>query len=590
MSLDFSRCRNVWVPDDSEAGGFWSSPLPHVKYGVEQILANPYFLLGDDMGGMKTAQAIISAQFLHEMNVIDRVIVVAPAAIRPKVWFDQDLGQLREQVWEDKRNFVSEYHARIKHWEYGPKDAKELRWIVTNFEFIRNTKNLAMLLRYCGPKTFLVLDESSAVRNWRSKQTQACMTLRWRTNAKGRPIPGLPRCGRILELNGTPVAESPMDMYSQMNLLHPSILDCKGITYFEGRYTVKIPVKRTNGTTVMSPYLSFEKQPDGSVRRRPQPLMTQAAGAEGWKNLDDLQRRCAPYILRREAKDLGIDFALPPVGLEVQLTPETWRVYREMKNEMVVWLESGVATAQQAGVKAIRLAQITSGFLGGVEDANVGDADGAVPDLFFDGVEVPKSAEEQHETSIWSGRASVVEVGREKLDFALEWQAGLLERYPDLKLLSWCRFVPELRRYLHEVKQKFGHPVGAACGEKVFIEEEWNQKHEREVALRLLHPKTAPPGACTVGATQGTGAMGLNFTACRTVLDMSYDYSPWKKKQGDARVNRPGQTGMVSFFYLIAVGPKGQKTIDHTIMMIRLGKMSVNDMTVAAWVKVLKEE
>jgi hypothetical protein len=135
----------------------------------------------------------------------------------------------------------------------------------------------------------------------------------------------------------------------------------------------------------------------------------------------------------------------------------------------------------------------------------------------------------------------------------------------------------------------FGHPVGAACGEKIF-EGDHNQKAEREYALRLLHPKTAPSGPATVGATQGTGAIGLNFTACRTVLDMSYDMSSFKKKQGDARVNRPGQTGPVSFFYLIAVGPKGQKTLDHHTMMKRTGKMAVNDMTVSAWCKVLEEE
>jgi len=179
----------------------------------------------------------------------------------------------------------------------------------------------------------------------------------------------------------------------------------------------------------------------------------------------------------------------------------------------------------------------------------------------------------------------VVEIGREKLDFALAWHADLLRHYPDLKLLTWCRFVAELRRYLAEVK-KFGHPVGAACGQEVLGE----GKHERENALRLLHPKTAPEGPVTVGATQGTGAIGLNFTACRTVLDMSYDFSSFKKKQGDARVNRPGQTGPVSFYYLVAVGPQGQKTIDHHIMMERLGKTKINEWTVSAWVKALQEE
>jgi hypothetical protein len=597
MTLDFFRCRSIWVPDDTEAGGFWSPPPPHVKYGVEQIVAHPYLLLADDMGGMKTAQSIIAAQFLHDANLIDTVIVIAPASVRPKVWFDQDLGQLREQVFDDKRNVVIEYHQRVRSWEHGPKDKPALTWYVSNYEFIRNKANLKVLLPYCGLRTLLILDESSAVRTWDSAQTRACMTLRWKTNAKGRPVFGAARCGRILEMNGTPVAESPLDMFSQGNLLHPNILQCRYITHYKAKYAVQ-EVIRGAGGPLESPYAKRVRQPDGSVKMEKQYLQQTV----GWTNLKDLQQRFAPYVLRREAKDLGIDFALPPVGLEVTLTPTTWKYYQEMKREMVVWLKSGVAASATAAVKVIRLAQITSGFLGGVEDPNIGETeDGLFESLNLDGVygepalvapykvldEFRPIIDQLNNTGkLTDVRPGVVEIGREKLDFALEWHENLLNHHPNLKLLTWCRFVPELRRYLAEVK-RFGHPVGAACGEEVLG---YGKKAEREYALRLLHPKTAPAGPATVGATQGTGAMGLNFTACRTVLDISYDFSPWKKKQGDARVNRPGQTGPVSFFYLIAVGPKGQKTIDHHIMLARLGKTRINDWTVSAWVRALTEE
>lgn len=578
MHLDFSRCRDVWVPDEErDSGGFWSPPPEHVKVGVRRIVANPYFLLADDMGGMKTAQAIIAAQFLHDAMVIDRVIVVAPAAVRPKVWFDEDLGQLREQVFKDKRNIVSEFHQRIRAWSSGPRDARELRWIVTNYEFIRSEANLQVLLPYCGPRTMLILDESSAVRSWDSEQTQACMRLRWLTNRNRRPVLGAPRCGRILELNGTPVAESPMDIFSQANLLHPSILDCKYVTHFRARYAVQAPVLGGGGHALMSPYMRRVKQPDGTFKRVPQPIMQTIGWSE--EGIRDIQQRLAPYILRREAREFGVDFALPPVALTAVLTKETWKHYCTMRDEMVVWLKTGVATARQAGVKSLRLSQITSGFVGGIEELGIDDdllADAAGDDVIIDG-----------ERWVTRRVEPVQEVGREKLDLALEWHAEMLRRHPDLKLLTWCRFVPELRRYLAEVRERFGHEVGAACGTAVLG---LTKREEREAALRMLHPKTAPVGAVTVGATQGTGAMGLNFTACRTVLDMSYDFSPWKKKQGDARVNRTGQTGPVSFFYIVAVGPKGQKTIDHHVLMHRTGKANLNDWTTAAWVEKLMEE
>ena len=568
--LDFSRCRNVWIPDEDR----WSPPPPHVKEGVRFILNHPYAMLGTAMGGMKSAQAMIAAQFLHDADIIDRVIVIAPASVAPKVWYDLDLGQLREQVFEDKRNIVSHYHAKIRQWVYGPEDAKPLRWIISHYEYIRSKRNLATLLKYCGPKTMLILDESSAVRSYDSQQTEACMTLRWQTNARGRPILGTPQCGRILEMNGTPIAESPLDLFSQGNLLHPSILDCRYISHYKARYAIQKDVLGAGGRPLSTVY--------GKAVQK----------IEGWTNLDDLQRRFAPYVLRREAKDLGIDFALPPVGFDVQLSSFEWKVYSEMKREMVAWLKSGVATAAQAGVKAIRLAQITSGFVGGVEDSGLDYQAGDLIDLpgsFLDGLELKQGgADALNAQAAYVRTASIEWIGRSKLDFTLEWHSGLMRKHPDLKLLMWVRFVDELRRLLAEERKAFPSvPIGAACGQAVLG---GTQREEREQALRLLHPKTAPIGPATVGATQGTGAIGLNFTACRTVMDVSYDSSSFKKKQGDARVNRPGQTGPVSSFYLTAVGPKGQRTIDHHQLMTRLGKDNINAWTVSAWVKALMEE
>ena len=50
-----------------------------------------------------------------------------------------------------------------------------------------------------------------------------------------------------------------------------------------------------------------------------------------------------------------------------------------MKEEMVVWLnENTLATASQAMVKAIRLAQITSGFVGGVEKQDLREEEARV--------------------------------------------------------------------------------------------------------------------------------------------------------------------------------------------------------------------
>ena len=76
-----------------------------------------------------------------------------------------------------------------------------------------------------------------------------------------------------------------------------------------------------------------------------------------------------------------------------------------------------------------------------------------------------------------------------------------------------------------------------------------------------------PAGPAVVIGTLGTGGKGLTLVGSHTVFRMSEDYSPEKRQQADDRVHRPGQLWPVSYTGIVAVGPKGQKTIDHGIAM-----------------------
>lgn len=524
MELDFSICREVPLAD-----GTMSPVKEHAKLGVKAIVQNPFFGLFDEMGGMKSAQSIIAAQFLYLNNTIDNVLIVAPSSVRP-VWFDPELGELAKHLFPDMNASIMEYHAKNNMWRWGKFSASDrrLKIVITNYEFIRSKSRLMKLRPFCNPKTLLILDESSSVKNWRAEQTKACEVLR-------------KDCGRIVILNGTPIANSPMDMFSQGHLMHPSILGMKTFFHFRAHYAM---MGGWQGKQIIA-----------------------------YQNLEELQTKFKPYVLRRLKKDcLDLPEALPPVTLTVPLKEETWKIYKEMRDEMVAWLsENTVAVASQAAVKSMRLAQITSGFVGGVEDAIDKDAD----------------IENEEEVEIQK-ISKIEEVGREKLDFFLNWHKERMIEDPDLKMLVWCRFIPELKRFLEAYYLEYPqHPLGCCAGRPLLG---MTKKDERNHVLRLLDPRTAPKGPVTVAGTYGTGSLGHNFTACHTMLNMSYDYSHWKSLQAAARVDRPGQLHAVSYFDIVAVGPNGQKTIDHLIVKARRGKEEIANWTCAAWVKGLMEE
>jgi len=567
MSLDFSRCR---LP-----------PFQHQKEDVQAVIDHPYYFIASEMRTGKSAIIVIAAQFLFEADIIDKVLVVAPAPVRD-VWQDKVLGEFAKHLWLDMPAIVTEFHARTRSWHHGPVDAKrKLVVLVTNFEFIRSKNRLTQLLPFCGPKTMLVLDESSFVKNWQAQQTKACVQLR---NA----------CGRVCLLNGTPLYHSPLDLFSQGNLLHPSVLSCKYITHFKAKYAVQQSVLGYGGKVLTNAY--------GHAIQK----------ITGWTNLDDLQRRFAPVTVRRlQADCLDLPPKLDSVTLTATLEPATWKAYKDMRDEMVVWLQQNVATAATAATKVLRLSQITSGFLGGIEDAGIGEEpldegllenidygvsgqrrdegdgslDGTDPALPEASASESPEPVQQDVRSSTQGvqRSTVQEVGREKLDVLLWFLASRLEADPNLHVVAWCRFRAEMFRTLAAVQEKFPQfEVGSIQGGQ--------KRADRLRSLALLKPETSPTGPVFVCGIEGTGSFGLDMTAAHTCVTMSSGYSPGRNAQTLDRVYGPGQTQPIAYFSIVAVGPKGQRTVDHQIEAARRNGENVAAWTSAAWVKALTEE
>lgn len=545
------------------------APFAHQIIGVETMRQRSYFLLADEMGAGKSKQAIDLAQVLHVYDhKIRRVIVVTDASIRP-VWFDPEFGELAKHLWKGLPSRVIEYHAKMNVWNWettAPPREPQMEWLVTNYDYIIDAEydskkrliggRLKELVDWAGPDTLLILDESSAVKNHKAVRTKACEAIR-------------KRCGYVLLLNGTPIANSPLDMFSQGNIMNPGILDCRGVTQFRARYAI------------MGGYMA-EIQRGGRTFK----IATQVLR---WTNIEDLQRRFAPFILRRLKKDcMDLPEQLPPVTLTATMSKTDWATYKSMRDDMVAWIGSGVASTQQVIAKVMRLAQITSGFLGGIEE--------------FQDIIDARGSEESHPDWIptlplefeLKAPAKVQEIGTAKLDLFLSWLDDRLIEEPTMKLIVWCRFRPELERLVRVLREKYGKGLLLPSGVKYDLRVEamhgGQKPEERERALRLLDPRTTTEGPGIVAATVGTGGKGHTFTAAHTVVNMSYDYSLEKYLQARDRVHRFGQTHPVSNFDIACVGPAGQKTIDHLIIRARTSKENLADMTTSAWVNALTEE
>jgi len=434
-------------------------------------------------------------------------------------------------------------------------EGRRLQIYITNFEFLRSQARLKQLMPACGHRTWLVGDESSFLKNHKSQQTVAFLQLR-------------NKCGRVTLLNGTPIYHSPLDLFSQGNLLSPTILDCKYITLFKARYAIQTPVLGAGGKPLDNGH--------GKAVMK----------VESWTNLDDLERRFKPYTRRRlQAECLDLPPKLDPVTLTAVLTPETWKSYTAMRDELVIWLsEHEVTSPATAAIKVMRLSQITSGFVGGVEESYVSAPMDAVADLsLFDQVKIPGMVTSEVSMpfdALPRDTSPLASIGREKLNVLLWFIGQRLEEDPNLHLVVWCRWVEEVRRTLNAVKHLFPQfQTGMVVGGQ--------KRADRLTALALLKPETSPKGPVFVVGIEGTGSFGLDMTAAHTCVTMSSGYSPGKFAQTLNRVYGPGQQHPIAYYNIIAVGPKHQRTIDRDILIARTKGEDLAQRTAKAWVRAL---
>jgi hypothetical protein len=514
------------VDDQPERGRI----IPHV------------FALFDEVGAGKSKQCVDGAQLLYQSGDIDTVVVITPGFAR-STWAEPDptLGEVAKHAWKDVPNIIHEFHGKRTEVDFS---AKGLHWIVSNYEFIRrDARRDELIAQLKDRRTWLILDESWCVKG-NSDQTKACWMIRRK------------RADRVTLLNGTPLADGkPMDLYYQFAILDPAIIGAKNKTHFRAKYCI---LGGFQGRQVVD-----------------------------YQNLDDLNKRVAPYVLSRRTRDcFDLPPMLPPITIEVPLTEATWKTYREMRDEMATWIGNQASVSKQAIVKMLRLMQITSGYLGGLE--SVTDEEDAplpldpaepVPQWLKTRLHLNDAVPGLAPPTVvgGSGARLTKEIGREKLDALLHW-ISVLPKQPD-NLIVWCKFRAELERTTRELEQHYPVVMQLKGGQN---------KDERRAAKALLAPGSTQRGA--VVGNQSAGGASLNFSAANVMIFLSNGLALIQRTQSIGRIERPGATQPMLVVDVVACGPKGQKTIDHHVLKSLRKKDDMARWTVDQWRQILKDE
>ena len=276
------------------------TPFDHQKTTSEFLVGNRKAFCFNEQGTGKTASVIWAVDYLMQLGLVKRVLVICPLSIMKSAW-QQDL-------------FKFAIHRTVSVAYGSAKKRKEIvntgnEFVIINFDGVGIVKKELM----SGGFDLIVVDEASAYKNNH--------TVRWKDlRDLTKVVKGL------WMLTGTPAAQSPVDAFGLARLVNPTAVPLY-VSHFKDQVMLKVSdykwVPRPEAKTI--------------VHNALQPA------------------------IRFEKKDC---LDLPPVTFvdrDAPLTPQQLVYYKKLKKDMLIEADGEEISAVNAAVQINKLLQISGG-------------------------------------------------------------------------------------------------------------------------------------------------------------------------------------------------------------------------------------
>lgn len=287
----------------------WQHQLAMVQYMNER----DYGLIA---AGMRTGKTLTALTYIDQQNFNLSLVVTTGKGI--KVWQDE----ISKYFPSFQTVVLASGSSTIKARQISAIVNPEKTIILVNYESVWRNQIFMALVK--SGLVCIILDESHKIKAHNSMVSK-----------------GLHKLGRIAKkrfcMTGTPLPNSPLDIFGQARFLNEELFTIEGkrllrsFNAFKDRYTIQ--------------------QPYGTIKI-----------VRGYKNIKELHEIMDTFTFRVEsAAVLDLPDAVH-INKYVELSDKARNIYDELNHEMFVELETGILTADNALVKALRLQQITGGF------------------------------------------------------------------------------------------------------------------------------------------------------------------------------------------------------------------------------------
>ncbi len=460
---------------------FKTQPYKHQLDALQDSWDKENFAYFMEMGTGKSKVLLDNAAMLYDKGKINGLLIIAPKGVY-KNWYDSEIPT----------HLPNHIFKKMVLWKTSDKSKKqqlllntlfetgsEFHILLMNVEAFSKGDGAAFAAKFLScHNTMIAIDESTTIKTPTSNRTKNILALR--QHAKYRRI-----------LTGSPVTKSPLDLFSQCEFLDPWLLGHTSYWTFKSRY---------------------------AVTRKIQVQGRQVEIVVGYRNLGELSEKIQPFskrVLKDDCLDLPKKTFMKHV---VEMTKEQKKVYKQMKEEAIAYLDGKVLSSATVMTQLMRLHQITCGHF--------------TPD---------------------DGEIKNLPCNRmtELMDI-LENVHG--------KAVIWSHYTHDVRRIIDEIKRVYGDDA---------VVDYFGQTTSEERSANIKKFQNDEKCRFFVGTTH-TGGYGITLTAASTMIYFSNGYDLEKRQQSEARIDRIGQTKPMTYIDIIS-----EDTVDDRIVKALRSKINI---------------
>ena len=460
---------------------FKTQPYKHQLDALQDSWDKENFAYFMEMGTGKSKVLLDNAAMLYDKGKINGLLIIAPKGVY-KNWYDSEIPtHLPDHIFKKmvlwKTSDKSKKQQLLLNTLF--ETGSEFHILLMNVEAFSKGDGAAFAAKFLScHNTMIAIDESTTIKTPTSNRTKNILALR--QHAKYRRI-----------LTGSPVTKSPLDLFSQCEFLDPWLLGHTSYWTFKSRY---------------------------AVTRKIQVQGRQVEIVVGYRNLGELSEKIQPFskrVLKDDCLDLPKKTFMKHV---VEMTKEQKKVYKQMKEEAIAYLDGKVLSSATVMTQLMRLHQITCGHF--TPD------DGEIKDLPCNRM-------------------------TELMDI-LENVHG--------KAVIWSHYTHDVRRIIEEIKRVYGEDS---------VVDYFGQTTPEERSINIKKFQEDDKCRFFVGTTH-TGGYGITLTAASTMIYFSNGYDLEKRQQSEARIDRIGQTKPMTYIDIIS-----EDTVDDRIVKALRSKINI---------------